>query len=99
MSYRTLEKTFYRLAQLDHASAMLGWDQQVMMPPAANEARGRAMAELQVLSTEIMQSPRLREAMADAQADADSLEDWQQANLREMVNEIKTTLTREDVGH
>ena len=33
MSYRILEKTFYRLAQLDHAVAMLGWDQQVMMPP------------------------------------------------------------------
>ena len=49
MSYQSLEKTFYRLAQLDHAVAMLSWDQQVMMPPKGNEARGRALAELQVL--------------------------------------------------
>ncbi len=90
MSYQRLEKTFYRLAQLDHAVAMLGWDQQVMMPPKGNEARGRALAELQVLSTEIMQDPALLEAMDDAQADSDSLEDWQKANLREMVSDIKT---------
>ena len=46
MSYEILEKTFYRLAQIDHALAMLGWDQQVVMPPKGNEARARSMAEL-----------------------------------------------------
>ncbi len=90
MSYQQLEKTFYRLAQLNHAAAMLGWDQQVMMPPKSNQARGRALAELHVLSTEILQDPQLLEAMAIAQSQPDSLEDWQQANLREMVNDIKT---------
>ena len=90
MSYQSLEKTFYRLAQLDHAVAMLSWDQQVMMPPKGNEARGRALAELQVLSTEIMQDPALLKAMDDAQADSGNLDDWQHANLREMVSEIKT---------
>ena len=90
MSYQSLEKTFYRLAQLDHAHAMLGWDQQVMMPPKGNDARGRALAELQVLSAEIMQDPALLEAMENAQADTGDLDDWQKANLREMVSEIKT---------
>ena len=90
MSYQSLVKTFYRLAQLDHALAMLGWDQQVMMPPGGNEARGRAMAELQVMSTEILQDPKLLEAMAVAHSEAGELEDWQQANLREMVSTIKS---------
>jgi carboxypeptidase Taq len=90
MSYQKLEKTFYRLAQLDHAVAMLGWDQQVMMPPKGNEARGRALAELQVMSAEIMQDPELLEAMAVAESESGSLEDWQQANLREMIRDIKT---------
>ncbi len=90
MSYQILENTFYRLAQLNHAGAILGWDQQVMMPPRGNEARGRAMAELQVLSSDIMQDPKLLEAMAAAQSEADRLEDWQKANLREMVSDIKT---------
>jgi carboxypeptidase Taq len=89
MSYQRLEKAFYRLAQLDHAIAMLGWDQQVMMPPKGNAARGRALAELQVMSTEIMQAPSLLEAMAVAESESGGLEDWQQANLREMVSDIK----------
>lgn len=90
MSYEILEKTFYRLAQLDHAGAMLGWDQAVMMPPAGNESRGRALAELQVMTTEILQDPALQDHMQRALADAASLPPWQQANLREMVNDIKS---------
>lgn len=89
MSYQILEKTFYRLSQFDHAIAMLGWDQQVMMPPGGNEARGRALAELQVMSTEIMQSAELQEAMAVAESHSGDLEDWQKANLREMVSDIR----------
>ncbi len=84
MSYASLEKTFYRLAQLDHAGSMLGWDQQVMMPPKSNEARGRAMAELEVFATEIIQSPELADQFAAADEQASQLEPWQQANLREM---------------
>ncbi|EAR11364.1 carboxypeptidase M32 [Reinekea blandensis] len=89
MSYQKLTKTFHRLAQLEHAGAMLGWDQQVMMPAKGNEARGEALAELSVLSTEIIQQPALADAFAAAEADADNLEPWQQANLREMREQWK----------
>ncbi|MDX1473804.1 MAG: carboxypeptidase M32 [Reinekea sp.] len=84
MSYETLTKTFYRLAQLEHAGSMLGWDQQVMMPPKSNEARGRAMAELQVLATELIQQPALADAFDAAEQNQAALEPWQQANLRQM---------------
>ncbi|WP_320827714.1 carboxypeptidase M32 [Reinekea sp.] len=84
MSYQLLSKTFYRLAQLDHANAMLSWDQQVMMPPKSNKARGRAMAELSVLGAEILQAPDLADAFAAASDRQDLLADWQRANLREM---------------
>ena len=55
MGYAVLEKKFYRLAQLGHLGAMVGWDQHVMMPPKGNEARRRAMAELSVIKTESLQ--------------------------------------------
>lgn len=84
MSYELLSKTFYRLAQLGHANALLGWDQQVMMPPKANQARGLALAELSVMSAEILQAPALVEAFAAANDRQDLLADWQHANLREM---------------
>lgn len=83
MSYAALEKTFYRLAQLNHAGSMLGWDQQVMMPAKSNDARGKAMAELSVLSTEIVQDERLAD-LFDAAEQESNLEAWQQDNLREM---------------
>lgn len=90
MSYSTLEKTFHRLAQLGHAEAMLSWDQHVMMPPKGNAARSKAMAELTVLRTEILQDERLSDRFDEAEQEAD-LTDWQQANLREMKRTWQTT--------
>jgi carboxypeptidase Taq len=84
MSYALLEKTFYRLAQLEHANSILGWDQQVMMPANGNEARGRALAELAVMRSEILQAPQLADAFSAAQESVSSLAPWQQANFREM---------------
>ncbi|MFQ3229769.1 carboxypeptidase M32 [Reinekea sp.] len=89
MSYSTLEKTFYRLAQLEHAGAMLGWDQQVMMPSGGNDSRGRALAELDVLNTEILQAPALADAFAQAEQDKANLNDWQLANLKQMRSHWK----------
>lgn len=91
MSYASLQKTFHRLAQLEHAQAMLGWDQAVMMPPGGNAARGKAMAELSVIKTEILQHPGLGDAFAVA-ADETHLTDWQRANLREMTVQWKQAL-------
>lgn len=92
MSYQQLEKTFYRLAQLDHAGAMLGWDQQVMMPSKGNEPRGRALAELSVIATEILQQDALADLFGVAEQTKTDLEAWQQANLREMRNAWKIAL-------
>ena len=98
MSYTKLEQMTYRLEQLAHALAILGWDQQVMMPASSNEARGRAMAELSVLSTEMIQDPSLADLFAEAEQQQDQLLPWQQANLREMkekwqkANAIPTAL-------
>lgn len=91
MSYQQLEATFHRLAQLEHAQAMLGWDQAVMMPPGGNSARGKAMAELSVMSTEILQAPELADHFAAAENQTD-LSDWQRANLREMSLQWKQAL-------
>lgn len=83
MTYALLEKTFYRLAQLNHLSSMVSWDQHVMMPPKGNEARSRAMAELSVIRTEILQDPTLEDAFEAASEETD-LEPWKVANLTQM---------------
>lgn len=83
MSYKLLQKTFYRLSQLSHAGSFLNWDQQVMMPSKSNASRGRALAELMVISTEIIQSPDLADAFDDAENET-GLESWQETNLSRM---------------
>lgn len=91
MSYATLEQTFYRLSQLSHAESMLGWDQRVMMPPKGNAARSRALAELGVFRTEILQDPSLA-AQFEAAHSESGLTPWQTANLRQMERQWRQTL-------
>lgn len=88
MSYKALEKTFHRLAQLQHAEAMLYWDGQVMMPPGGSGARSKALAELTVMRTEILQDEALGGHFDKANQE-EQLTDWERANLRQMTLEWK----------
>jgi len=77
-----LEGAFRRIDALGGASAVLGWDRLVMMPPGGAEARAEQSATLQVLSHELMTAP----AMSDniERAAGEELSDDRRANLREM---------------
>lgn len=55
-AYDALVEKFRQLAQLDHAMTFLQWDQLVMMPPAGNDSRGQAIAELASLRHELLTS-------------------------------------------
>jgi len=79
---QALEATFTRLYRYAHLASIAGWDQAAMMPPKGNEARAKAMAELQVLMHQTLTSAELA---AQFQAlGAVSLDDSAQASLREM---------------
>ncbi len=47
------------LTDLQAAGALLGWDQQTMMPPAGGEARGNVMATLTTIGHERQTAPEL----------------------------------------
>ena len=81
-AYTALCATFTRLHHLSHLGAIAGWDQAAMMPPKGNEARGAALAELQVLLHQAITHPKLAEQMAAAAQEP--LDEPSQANLREM---------------
>ncbi|HEY2736455.1 MAG TPA: carboxypeptidase M32 [Polyangiales bacterium] len=82
MSFAQLERQFRRIAQLQHVSAIMQWDEAVMMPAAAGDERAEAMAALGVVIHEHLTAPQLPEWLADA--DSEALNDVQRANLREM---------------
>jgi carboxypeptidase Taq len=58
------------LADLRHASLVLTWDQQVMMPPAGGSARGPVMGTLETLAHERLIAPELG-ALLEAERDGD----------------------------
>ncbi|MCC7457221.1 MAG: hypothetical protein IT390_09640, partial [Nitrospira sp.] len=81
-SYDALTRTFTRLHHLSHLQAIAMWDQAANMPPAGNEARTDAMAEMSALLHRLVTDPQLRRDLDGAEAEP--LDEPRRANLREM---------------
>jgi len=81
-SYDALTHTFTRLHRLQHLQAIASWDQAANMPPAGNEARAAALAEMGALLHRLVTDPQLARELDGA--DAEPLDEPQRANLREM---------------
>ena len=62
------------IADLDAATALLGWDQHTYMPRGGLEARVRQMATLQSMSHEWLSATETQELVATLEARADRLE-------------------------
>jgi len=81
-AYGALTATFTRLYHFQHLAAIASWDQAAMMPPKGNEARGQALAELDVLMHQTLTDKALPALLKAASQEA--LDAAQRANLREM---------------
>ncbi|QZA78499.1 carboxypeptidase M32 [Deefgea tanakiae] len=81
-AYQQLVSVFTRIYRFEHLAAMVGWDQAAMMPPEGNDARGAALAELDVLIHHSLTDPAL--AATIAAASSEDLNEAEQASLREM---------------
>ncbi|WP_213132869.1 carboxypeptidase M32 [Citrobacter sp. FP75] len=81
-NYQQLTRTFQRLSRFSHLSAIASWDMFTMMPPGGSQARGEALAELNVLEHQLLTDPKVATWIAGAKQE--QLNDVEQANLREM---------------
>lgn len=81
-AYQQLVTLFTRIYRYEHLAAIAGWDQAAMMPTEGNDARGAAMAELDVLIHSRLTDPALAQAITAASCE--DLDDFEQASLREM---------------
>jgi len=82
--YAQLEQEWRRLHAFHGALALLRWDAAVMMPRGSAEVRGEQLAALETEHHVLLTAPRITRLLDRAQANAQGLEDWQLANLREM---------------
>ena len=81
-----LKKKLAEIQHLEHAAAVLDWDQQVNMPSGGSEARARQLATLGKLAHELFVSDNVGELLAELNAD-DYQEDSLEACLIQVVQE------------
>src|SRR4029079_1999607 len=63
-----LDRSMHQLAHLGRMSALLSWDQQVLMPRKGAEGRARAVATLRVIRHRQLTDPRLGELLEEARS-------------------------------
>ena len=80
-AYARLQDRFTRIATLNEAAGMLGWDAAAMMPPGGAAARGDQLAVLAGLAHAQLTAAPVADDLAEAEAPA---EPWRAANLRLM---------------
>lgn len=87
-AYQELTSSFARMAHLGAAEQTLFWEGRTMMPPGGAASRAKVMGALRGVITEMMADPRIAGLLDRAEAEeAESLNDWEAANLREMRRE------------
>jgi carboxypeptidase Taq len=84
-AYEELAKRQRRLYRLDHLQSLAAWDRAAGMPPKGAEARAAAMGEMAALLHGLRTDPALGPLIDAAQAEP--LDGWQRANLRELRRE------------
>ena len=82
MSYRALHDRFKEIGDLEHAAAMLAWDEAAMMPRGGGKARAEAMATLAGTIHDLLAAPDIGE-LAQAAA-SEALDPWQAANVAQI---------------
>ncbi len=86
LAYARLTDRFSRIATLNEAQSMLGWDAAAMMPAGGAAARGDQLAVLAGLAHGQLATQAVADDLDEAAATRDdaAADDWQDANLRLM---------------
>jgi|TARA_B100000315_G_scaffold255437_1_gene298757 carboxypeptidase Taq len=82
-AYEKLQDHFRRISHLNHVQQFVSWDEAAMMPVGGGEARGEAMATLDVVVHELTTDPKLEALLTGAASEPD-LSEWERANLEWM---------------
>jgi len=85
--YKQLEQEWQRLHAFSGALSLLRWDAAVMMPRGSADVRGEQLAAIETEQHAVLTSPKVSRLLDRAQAATATLDEWQRANLREMVRQ------------
>ena len=77
-----LKEKLGEVADINYAASVLGWDQQVNMPPAGNEARGQQLATLSMIAQEKFISDEMGRLIDDVKQEVDGADTDEAALVR-----------------
>jgi len=77
-----------KAADINYASAVLGWDQEVYMPPKGADARARQLSTLAGQAHEILTSDKLEQVLKQLSATT-GLTDTEQSNVRLSLQDLE----------
>ena len=84
LAYDRLAARFARIATIQEAAGLLGWDSAAMMPPGGAPARGDQLAVLAGLAHGLLTAPEVSDDLAAAEANGSDDDAWTAQNLRLM---------------
>ena len=79
--YAAYGELMQKAADINYASAVLGWDQEVYMPPKGADARGRQLSTLAGQAHEILTSDKLEQLLKELSV-KENLTDTEKSNVR-----------------
>ena len=95
--YQNLVQKLEEITYLSGVMSTLGWDQEVMMPPGAGEARSKQIAALAGVIHERMTDSALGECLSKLkEKDFDALSELERCNIREALHsyELETKVSK-----
>ncbi|PTQ86647.1 carboxypeptidase M32 [Nitrosomonas ureae] len=95
--YQNLVQKLEEIAHLNGVMSTLGWDQEVMMPAGAGEARAKQMAALAGVIHERMTDPALGDCLNELkEKNSDHLGEVERCNIREALHsyELETKVPK-----
>lgn len=95
--YQNLVQKLEEITHLSGVMSTLGWDQEVMMPAGAGEARAKQIAALAGVIHERMTDPALGECLNELkEKDSDALSELERCNIREALHsyELETKVSK-----
>jgi len=87
-NYTKLENEFSVLSHFNNILGILYWDVAVNMPIGSGESRSNEIVTLTSLVHAMLKSPMLKELLSKAKEESKNLDDWQNANIREIERKI-----------
>ncbi|WP_024563702.1 carboxypeptidase M32 [Candidatus Phytoplasma tritici] len=90
INYQKLEQRFEKIGRLENIINILNWDMACNIKKGSQESRTLEIIDLKQIIKKLLTSKETKNLLSQAQQEQETLNSWQQANLREITSKIQS---------